>query len=80
MKVKFIFYQYSQDITIMGQDCNSILFINKGTATVTVNTVSLANNESLSLDCNVDESDNSTYTLNFGTGTKILNVIKKYNS
>ena len=80
MKAKFIFYQYSADITITGQNSNSIMFINKGTATTTVNTVALANNESLSLDCNIGEVDNSTYTLSFGTGTKILNVIKKFNS
>lgn len=78
--VNFIFYSYVENITIIGEDCNSIIFLNKGVANASINGVTLSTDQSLSLDCNKDEMDKSTYSINFsGARTQILNVVKKFN-
>ena len=79
-KVNFVFYVYESDITINGDECNSIIFLNKGASNVEINGVTLTTDQSLSLDCNHEERDQSRYNISFsGAGTQICNVIKKFN-
>ena len=79
-QVNFVFYVYDANITISGDECNSIIFLNKGASNVIINSVTLTTDQSLSLDCNHDERDKSRYTISFsGAGTQICNVFKKFN-
>jgi ATP-dependent Lon protease len=73
--VNFITYDANGFIT---SNCNSITFINYGTNTVTIETVVLAQNQSLSIDGNAGEIMNKQFLATFtGAGTNNLVTIKK---
>jgi hypothetical protein len=63
-------------------NCNSITFINYGTADCTIDyAITLAQNQSISFSGNVGEFTDQQFTVQFGTGTFNLVVIRKiYNS
>jgi len=73
--VNFITYDANGFIT---SNCNSITFINYGTNTVTIESVVLAQNQSLSIDGNAGEIMNKQFLATFtGAGTNNLVTIKK---
>jgi len=80
-KTNFLFKTYITPAQIYGDAANSVMFINEGTATVTLNgTIALASNTTLSLNGNIGDEDHSKYNITFGAGTQILHVIKKMDS
>ena len=73
--VNFITYDANGFIT---SNCNSITFINYGTNSVTIESVVLAQNQSLSIDGNAGEIMNKQFLATFtGSGTNNLVTIKK---
>ena len=73
--VNFITYDTNGFIT---SNCNSITFINYGTNTCTIESVVLAQNQSLSIDGNAGEIMNKQFLATFsGAGTNNLVTIKK---
>ena len=73
--VNFITYDVNGFIT---SNCNSITFINYGSNQVTIESVVLLQNQSLSIDGNAGEIINKQFLATFsGAGTKNLVTIKK---
>jgi len=59
-------------------NCNSIIFINLGTTTAIVESVTLAPSQSFSIDGNADEYMDAVIQINFsGAGNNNLVVVKK---
>ena len=81
-KTHFIFKSYDQDSQLYADGCNSIIFLNAGTNTCTINgTIILATNASISLNGNIGDQDHTHYSIRFaGAGTNILNTISKFDS
>ena len=80
-KTHFLFKTYTTPSDIYGDGANSVMFINEGTGTVTLNgTIALASNTTLSLNGNIGDEDHTQYSAAFGAGTRILHVIKKMDS
>jgi hypothetical protein len=73
--VNFITYDVNGFIT---SNCNSITFINYGSNQVTIESVVLLQNQSLSIDGNAGEIMNKQFLATFtGAGTNNLVTIKK---
>jgi len=73
--VNFITYDSNGFIT---SNCNSITFINYGTNPAKIESVTLQQNQSFSIDGNAGEIMNKQFLLNFtGSGTNNLVTIKK---
>ena len=73
--VNFITYDANGFIT---SNCNSITFINYGSNQVTIESVVLTQNQSLSIDGNAGEIMNKQFLATFtGAGTNNLVTIKK---
>ena len=69
-----IFQQSGQTDT----NANSVIFVNQGTSTVTVDVFLLTPNQSWNITGNQDEENVKVYSFNFsGTGTNQLTVILK---
>lgn len=73
--VNFIGYNSAAQIA---SNCNSITFLNLGTATAYVEGVPIISNNSIAIDGNECEYTNDIFNLTFdSTGTQNLVVIKK---
>ena len=56
-------------------NCNSLVFINKGTSNVTIENVLLFPSQSLAIDGNLTEYTNQRFFVNFGTSTTGNNCV-----
>ena len=73
--INILVYQNTQFVT---SECNSITFINYGSNQVTIESVVLLQNQSLSIDGNAGEIMNKQFLATFsGAGTNNLVTIKK---
>ena len=59
----------------IASDCNSLVFINKGTSTVVIENVTLYPSQSLAIEGNYSEYTTQRYFVNFGTSTSGNNCV-----
>lgn len=71
------FLQVTEEKNIVAES-NSITFLNMGTSAATVNGLTLQQNQSISIQGNINEKDKTAYYITFApTGAKQLFVIRK---
>jgi len=82
VRTNFIFTKLNANQTFIGNGCNSIIFINSGTAVVEISGVTLTTNQSLSFNGNSGDQDYTNYNVLFvpGVGVRDLNIVQKFNT
>jgi hypothetical protein len=74
LKYEIDFYT-AENSQYIESDCNSLVFINKGTSNVIIENVLLYPSQSLAIDGNLSEYTTQRFFVNFGTSTTGNNCV-----